>query len=99
MRVDLIHSFSMAGPFGLFGFAMQSPYRVEILSCDKTHGSSIRMEENLKPIEQLVPVSYMCYHTSTPGLSTWWSSTALKGELVSRGVSRLDAFSGYPFRI
>src|SRR5262245_60374505 len=34
----------------------------------------------------------------TPGLSTWWSSTALKGVLVSRWVSRLDAFSGYPVR-
>ena len=36
--------------------------------------------------------------TSTPGLSTWWSSTALKGSLVLRWVSRLDAFSGYPDR-
>ena len=57
------------------------------------------MKENLKPIEQLVPVSYTHYCASTPGLSTWWSSTALKGELVLRGASRLDAFSGYPFRI
>ena len=53
---------------------------------------------NLKSIEQLVPVSYTHYCASTPGLSTWWSSTALKGELVSREVSRLDAFSGYPVR-
>ena len=53
----------------------------------------------IKPIERLVPVSYMHYCTSTPGLSTWSSSTALEGELVLRWVSRLDAFSGYPVRI
>ena len=52
----------------------------------------------IKSIELLVPVS--CTHccASTPGLSTWSSSTALEGELVSRWVSRLDAFSGYPVR-
>ncbi len=53
---------------------------------------------HLKPIERLVPVSSTHYCASTPGLSTWWSPTALKGELVSRGASRLDAFSGYPVR-
>ena len=52
----------------------------------------------IKPIELLVPVSYTPCSASTPGLSTWWSSTTLEGELVSRWVSRLDAFSGYPFR-
>jgi len=52
----------------------------------------------IKPIELLVPVSYTPCSASTPGLSTWWSSTALEGELVSRWVSRLDAFSGYPVR-
>ena len=51
----------------------------------------------IKPIERLGPVSFMRCRTSTPGLSTWWSSTALKGNLVLRGASRLDAFSGYPF--
>ncbi len=55
-------------------------------------------EARIKPLERLVPVSFMRCRTFTPGLSTWWSSTALKGELVSRGASRLDAFSGYPFR-
>ena len=52
----------------------------------------------IKSNERLVPVS--CTHccASTPGLSTWWSSTALQGEMVLRLVSRLDAFSGYPFR-
>jgi hypothetical protein len=52
----------------------------------------------IKPIEQLVLVSFMHCCTSTPSLSTWSSSTALKGILVLRWVSRLDAFSGYPFR-
>src|ERR1700722_20622283 len=52
----------------------------------------------IKPIERLVPVSYMHYCTYTPGLSTWSSSTVLKGILVLRWVSRLDAFSGYPVR-
>ena len=52
----------------------------------------------IKSIELLVPVSYMRCRTSTPGLSTWWSSTTLEGELVLRWVSRLDAFSGYPVR-
>ena len=50
----------------------------------------------IKPIERLVPVSYGHCCPSTSGLSTWSSSTVLKGELVSRWVSRLDAFSGYP---
>lgn len=52
----------------------------------------------IKPIERLVPVSYMHCCTSTSGLSTWSSSTVLKGMLVLRWVSRLDAFSGYPVR-
>jgi len=51
----------------------------------------------IKPIERLGPVSFTRCRASTPGLSTWWSSTALKGNLVLRGASRLDAFSGYPF--
>ena len=56
------------------------------------------VERVIKPIEQLVPVSYTHCCASTSGLSTWWSSTALGRDLVSRGVSRLDAFSGYPVR-
>ena len=51
----------------------------------------------IKPIERLVPISFTHYCASTLGLSTWWSSTVLKRNLVSRGASRLDAFSGYPF--
>ena len=33
----------------------------------------------IKPIELLVPVSFTHCCASTPGLSTWWSSTALIG--------------------
>ena len=51
-----------------------------------------------KPIERLGPVSSTHCCASTPGLSTWWSSTALERDLVLRWVSRLDAFSGYPVR-
>ena len=59
----------------------------------------------LKPHGRLVPVS--CTHCCafTSGLLTWWSSTALqepvarvRGDEVWEGASRLDAFSGYPFR-
>src|ERR1700675_3561257 len=53
----------------------------------------------IKSNERLVPVSCTRCRASTSGLSTWWSSTALQGEIVPRLVSRLDAFSGYPFRI
>ena len=52
----------------------------------------------IKPIEELVSVSFTHYCASTLGLSTWWSPTVLKRLLVLRGASRLDAFSGYPFR-
>jgi hypothetical protein len=54
--------------------------------------------ESVKPIELLVLVSFTHCCASTPSLSTWWSSTALRRDLVSRGASHLDAFSGYPFR-
>ena len=33
----------------------------------------------IKPIERLVPVSCAACTASTPGLSTWWSTTALMG--------------------
>jgi len=51
----------------------------------KAHGRRThehRVMRAFKPIELLVPVS--CTHccASTPGLSTWSSSTTLKGELV-----------------
>src|SRR5215218_7562420 len=60
--------------------------------------SRTRITRAIKPIGRLVPVGSTRRRACTPGLSTWSSSTALKGVLVSRKVSRLDAFSGYPVR-
>jgi hypothetical protein len=60
-----------------------------------TRGRALKIRA-IKPNERLVPVSSTRCRAYTPGLSTWWSTTALKGELVSRWVSRLDAFSDYP---
>ena len=57
-----------------------------------------RIMRAIKPVGRLVPVSSTRCRACTPGLSTWSSSTALKGDLVLRWVSRLDAFSGYPDR-
>ena len=72
-----------------------SPKRCKSFSIYQVSGWTMIMRA-IKPIERLVPVSYAHCCVSTPGLSTWSSSTVLKGELVSRWVSRLDAFSGYP---
>ena len=55
-------------------------------------GLSIRMEVTVKSIEQLVQVSYTYYYASTPCLSTWSSSTALKGELGFEGGFPLRCF-------
>jgi hypothetical protein len=60
------------------------------------HGHGLM--RTIKSIERLVPVSFTHCCASTSGLSTWWSSTALKGILVLKEASRLDAFSGYPVR-
>ena len=68
----------------------------ETLSCSGL--AAAHDDTRIKPLERLVPVSFTHCCASTPGLSTWWSSTALGGELVLREASRLDAFSGYPFR-
>ncbi len=38
-------------------------------------------EVTIKPIERLVPVSFTGRPASTPGLSTWWSTTALSEAL------------------
>ena len=35
-------------------------------------------QKDFKPIERLVLVSFTRYRASTPSLSTWWSSTALR---------------------
>ena len=74
------------------GLARRAPPPGSVLDGPARDGGKV------KPIERLVPVSFTCCHASTPGLSTWWSSTALRRDLVLRGASRLDAFSGYPVR-
>src|SRR5437870_9755843 len=78
-------------------FYSPTPIRYSLVL--RAHGAlwTLKMRA-IKPIERLVPVSYTHYCASTPGLSTWWSTTVLKGMLVLRWVSRLDAFSGYPVR-
>ena len=65
---------------------------------DSSNNESRLIVGYIKPIRLLVPVSFTHYCASTPGLSTWSSSTAFMRELVLRRVSRLDAFSGYLFR-
>ena len=47
------------------------------IECGTASGLSLRTVHTIKPIELLVPVSCMRYRMSTPGLSTWWSTTAL----------------------
>ena len=69
--------------------SLNYPYLARSCGCTWCFSSSI---------ERLGPVSFTHCCASTPGLSTWSSSTALKGDLVLRGASRLDAFSGYPVR-
>ena len=67
-------------------------------ACAAAEPVRTRITGAIKPVGRLVPVGSTRRRACTPGLSTWSSSTALKGGLVSRGVSRLDAFSGYPVR-
>src|SRR5882724_1542811 len=67
-------------------------------TANRRQALGIEDERRSSSHERLVPVSSTHRCAYTPGLSTWWSSTALKGELVSRWVSRLDAFSDYPVR-
>src|SRR5436305_8658262 len=55
-------------------------------------------ESLVKPDDRLVQVSSTPRSAYTSCLSTWSSSRGLRGDLISGGASRLDAFSGYPFR-
>ena len=60
-------------------------------------GARLSLAEG-RSIGRLGPVSSTRRRAATSGLSTWWSATTLKRDLVWRWVSRLDAFSGYPVR-
>ena len=55
-------------------------------------------KKRAKPNGLLVLVSSTPYNASTSSLSTSWSTTNLQGILILWLASRLDAFSGYPFR-
>ncbi len=44
----------------------------------------------IKPIERLVLVSFKTYASSTPSLSTWWSTTAL--------IAKTSFEVGFPLR-
>ena len=66
-------------------------------------GRETTSEVEAKPLGLLVPVSCTRYRASTSGLSTQSSSWGPyqvnpEGVLILRRASRLDAFSGYPFR-
>ncbi len=61
--------------------------RIRTRSSSAKRGSALRWAltmKAIKSIERLVLVSFTHCCASTSSLSTWWSSTALKGELVSR---------------
>ena len=51
---------------------------VLLMHTPSNEGGYIQAIRMIKPIEQLVPVSFTSYDASTPGLSTWSSSTALR---------------------
>ena len=66
-------------------------------------GRKQEYEVEAKPLGLLVPVSSTRCRASTSGLSTQSSSWGPyrvnpEGDLILRRASRLDAFSGYPFR-
>src|SRR5438105_3894348 len=89
---------SQAGPLDFqSSSALCCPSSV-VFDDDVQHGMDIEDERRSSSNERLGPVSSTHCCACTPGLSTWWSTTALQGELVSRWVSRLDAFSDYPVR-
>ena len=58
----------------------------------------IKRTSGVKPNGSLVLVSSTYCYACTPSLSTSSSSRILQGELILRGASHLDAFSGYPVR-
>ena len=101
---------------GLFAIAtgnletcLQGPWGIPLQPHRENQSYSLHASANpivLACLDQalglLVPVSYMRYRTSTPGLSTLSSARGLTpyrmGDLILRGASRLDAFRVYPVR-
>ena len=78
---------------------MMSAFLLETLSSThlQTHHLVLALLQ-AKPIGRLVVVSSGRYRPSTSTLSTLSSTTVLMGTLILELASRLDAFSGYPFR-
>src|SRR5690606_37014441 len=60
--------------------------RTDFVSCGH------RLMRTIKPIELLVTVSFKHCCSSTPVLSTWWSSTALIGNTRFEGGFLLRCF-------
>src|SRR5690606_2712907 len=92
-----------------FSFASMATVSLETLdpTLPTTHGGRSRLAnrrqraspaKSVKPNGRLVLVSSEHCCSSTPSLSTLWSTTVLQGILILELASRLDAFSGYPFR-
>ena len=103
-------SSSRRGLTSLFGMGRGAPPRHSRHSClnglDGRAKAGTRTTRRTAPpsgrraeaFGQLVPLGSTCRHAPTCGLSTWSSTTALKGGLISGRVSRLDAFSAYLLR-
>src|SRR5262249_49113502 len=101
-------NFRVRNGTGCFPFAMatETLWRCQVFPTAPREPHSGR-EQNIrveaKPLGLLVPVSYTRCRASTSGLSTQSSSWGPyqvnpEGVLILRRASRLDAFSGYPFR-
>ena len=79
----------------------RTPYPFSVLSSlfsERAFGAHWRMRA-IKSNERLVPVSSRIAAFPHPAYRRGGLPRLFKGELVLRLVSRLDAFSGYPFRI
>ena len=94
-------NFRVRDGFGCLPFAIATEKNRDTNSLKR----STQFKFVAKPHGLLVPVSSTHYCAYTPGLSTSSSPRGLQvlcfhktGYLVSRGASRLDAFSGYPCR-
>ena len=106
-------NFRVRNGTGCFPFAMatETLWRCQVLRLDagrphlgnRTVDAKQQNKVEAKPLGLLVPVSYTRCRASTSGLSTQSSSWGPyqvnpEGVLILRRASRLDAFSGYPFR-
>ena len=94
-----------------YGDVRTAPARTSVPArhgTDRTSGTAQWTRNNTKNVEAkplglLVPVSSTSCNASTSGLSTQSSSWGPyqvnpEGDLILMRASRLDAFSGYPFR-